>query len=61
MATTIPPGYTDRPTVIATGANRRMLAARVLAQEHVIYPRAVRLLLGGRCRVLGRRVMLEDE
>jgi phosphoribosylglycinamide formyltransferase-1 len=32
------------------------LAARILAAEHRIYPRAVRLLLEGRCQVEGRRV-----
>jgi phosphoribosylglycinamide formyltransferase-1 len=37
------------------------LAARILEAEHRLYPRAVRLLLGGRCRVEGRRVIVEDE
>jgi len=31
------------------------LAARILEAEHRIYPRAVRLLLSGRCRLEGRR------
>jgi phosphoribosylglycinamide formyltransferase 1 len=35
------------------------LAARILAAEHRLYPRAVRLMLEGRCRVEGRRVRLE--
>jgi phosphoribosylglycinamide formyltransferase-1 len=35
------------------------LAARILEAEHRIYPRAVRLLLEGRCRLEGRRVVLE--
>jgi phosphoribosylglycinamide formyltransferase-1 len=35
------------------------LAARILEAEHRIYPRAVRLLLEGRCRVEGRRVRVE--
>lgn len=35
------------------------LAARILEAEHRIYPRAVRILLEGRCRVEGRRVILE--
>lgn len=35
------------------------LAARILEAEHRIYPRAVRLLLGGRYRIEGRRVILE--
>jgi phosphoribosylglycinamide formyltransferase-1 len=37
------------------------LAARILETEHRLYPRAVRLLLGGRCRVEGRRVIVEGE
>jgi len=37
------------------------LTARILEAEHRIYPRAVRLLLEGRCRVEGRRVIVEGE
>jgi phosphoribosylglycinamide formyltransferase 1 len=37
------------------------LAARVLAQEHVIYPRAVRWFLEGRLRLAGGRVLLQGE
>ena len=37
------------------------LAARILEVEHRLYPRAVRLLLEGRCRVDGRRVIVEEE
>ncbi len=37
------------------------LAARILETEHQIYPRAVRLLLEGRCRLDGRRVIVEGE
>ena len=36
------------------------LAARILEAEHRIYPRAVRAILEGRCRVDGRRVFLEE-
>ncbi len=35
------------------------LAARILAQEHKIYPRAVQLFADGRLRVEGRRVLVE--
>jgi phosphoribosylglycinamide formyltransferase-1 len=38
-----------------------MLAARILEAEHRLYPRAVRLLLEGRCRLEGRRVIVEGE
>jgi phosphoribosylglycinamide formyltransferase 1 len=37
------------------------LAARILEAEHRLYPRAVRLLLEGRCRLEGRRVIVEEE
>jgi phosphoribosylglycinamide formyltransferase-1 len=37
------------------------LAARILETEHRLYPRAVRLLLEGRCRLEGRRVIVEGE
>jgi phosphoribosylglycinamide formyltransferase-1 len=35
------------------------LSARILEAEHRIYPRAVRLMLEGRCRVEGRRVRVD--
>jgi phosphoribosylglycinamide formyltransferase-1 len=37
------------------------LAARILEAEHRIYPRAVRAMLEGRCRVEGRLVVVEEE
>jgi len=37
------------------------MAARILEAEHRIYPRAVRLLLGGRWRLEGRRFVSEAE
>jgi phosphoribosylglycinamide formyltransferase 1 len=37
------------------------LSARILETEHRIYPRAVRLLLEGRYRLEGRRVIVEEE
>jgi phosphoribosylglycinamide formyltransferase-1 len=36
------------------------LAARILKQEHKIYPRAVQLFAEGRLRVEGRRVFIQD-
>ena len=36
------------------------LAARILEVEHRLYPRAARIVLEGRCRVEGRRVLLEE-
>jgi phosphoribosylglycinamide formyltransferase-1 len=35
------------------------LAARILVQEHKIYPRAVQLFAEGRLRVDGRRVFID--
>ena len=37
-----------------------ILAARILEQEHQIYPRAVQLFAEGRLKVEGRRVLIED-
>jgi len=37
------------------------LAGRILEVEHRLYPRAVRLLLEGRWRVEGRRIIVEEE
>jgi len=45
--------------VLATDS-AEALAARILEAEHRIYPRAVRAILEGRCRVDGRRVIVED-
>jgi len=39
--------------------NPNTLAARILEQEHKIYPRAVQLFAEGRLRVEGRRVFIE--
>ena len=36
------------------------LAARVLEQEHLIYPAALERLAAGRLRIEGRRVLSED-
>jgi phosphoribosylglycinamide formyltransferase-1 len=37
------------------------LAARILEAEHRLYPQAVRMLLDGRYRIEGRRVIVEGE
>ena len=36
------------------------LAARILKQEHRIYPRAIQLYSEGRLRVEGRKVFVDD-
>lgn len=37
------------------------LAARILEQEHQIYPRAIRLYAEGRLSIVGRRVLVREE
>ncbi len=46
---------------VLSGDTPATLAARILEVEHCLYPRAVRLMLEGRCRVEGRRVIVEGE
>ena len=36
------------------------LAARILEQEHIIYPLALRLLAEGKLHIVGRRVQIDD-
>jgi len=43
---------------VEDGDTTETLAARILEAEHRIYPKAVRLLLEGRCRVDDRRVIV---
>jgi len=43
--------------VLATDDDNR-LAARILEQEHIAYSEAIRIVLEGRYRILGRRVIL---
>jgi phosphoribosylglycinamide formyltransferase-1 len=45
---------------IAEGDSPDVLAARILEQEHLIYPRAIQLYAEGRLRVEGRRVIVAD-
>ena len=45
---------------ILDGDTPDTLAARILVQEHKIYPRAVQLFAEGRLRVEGRRVFIDD-
>jgi phosphoribosylglycinamide formyltransferase-1 len=46
---------------VPAGDTEEALAARVLAQEHVIYPLAIRWFLEGRLRVADGRVSLSGE
>jgi phosphoribosylglycinamide formyltransferase-1 len=40
--------------------DERSLAARVLEQEHLIYPQAVRWFVEGRIRIVGKRAVVAD-
>jgi len=46
---------------VLSGDTPEKLSVRILEAEHRLYPKAVRLLLEGRCRVEGRRVIVEGE
>ena len=37
------------------------LAARILAEEHQLYPRAIRLYAEGRLSIVGRRVLVRED
>lgn len=43
---------------VLAGDDAGALAARILEQEHCVYPEAVRLFAEGRLRVVGRRVLV---
>ena len=45
---------------VLDGDSEESLAARILAQEHRIYPRAIALLAEGRVRIEGRRVAVQS-
>ncbi|HET7392691.1 MAG TPA: formyltransferase family protein, partial [Candidatus Binatia bacterium] len=40
--------------------NESVLAARILKQEHRIYPLAIQLYAQGKLHIVGRRVMVDD-
>ena len=44
---------------VEPGDTEDTLAARILAEEHRLYPEAVRLFAEGRLRIVGRRVIVE--
>jgi phosphoribosylglycinamide formyltransferase-1 len=46
---------------VRPGDTAAVLAARVLRQEHVVYPRAVRWFLDGKLTVEGRRVKVKGD
>lgn len=46
---------------VLPGDDADVLAARVLAQEHIVYPQAARGILEGRCRLEAGRVVWRDD
>jgi len=46
---------------VLEGDTLEALSARILAQEHVIYPKAIGYIVDGRVTVEGRRVMVREE
>ncbi|MDI6749159.1 MAG: phosphoribosylglycinamide formyltransferase [Rhodocyclaceae bacterium] len=46
---------------VLAGDTPDALAARVLRQEHIIYPQAARAVLEGRCRLVDGRVVWDDD
>jgi phosphoribosylglycinamide formyltransferase-1 len=60
------PAMDDGPIIIQAavpilaGDTRDDLAARVLEQEHIVYPQAVRMIAEDRIEVDGKRVKIND-
>jgi len=46
---------------VREGDTEETLAARILAEEHDLYPRAIRLYAEGRLSIQGRRVLVREE
>ena len=55
------PIVVQEPVPVLDNDSVESLSARILEVEHRLYPRAVRLLLSGRYRIEGRRVIAEGE
>lgn len=55
------PVFMQARVPVQPGDDPETLAARVLAQEHRLYPAAVRLLCGGRVRLHDGRVLLDGQ
>jgi len=47
------------PVPVLAGDDVDTLSARILKEEHRIYAEALRMVLSGRFRIVGRRVILE--
>ena len=51
----------QRPVPVLPGDDEATLSARILAEEHRLYPEAVRLVLSGQFQVEGRRLVSISE
>jgi len=45
---------------VEAGDTEATLAARILVEEHRLYPTAVRLFAEGRLEIVGRRVIIRE-
>jgi phosphoribosylglycinamide formyltransferase-1 len=45
---------------VLAGDTEESLAARILVEEHRLYPAAIRLFAEGRLRIAGRHVVVEE-
>jgi phosphoribosylglycinamide formyltransferase 1 len=52
------PAILQKPVPVMEGDDEDVLSARILEQEHQLYPEAVRLFCDGRIKVQGRRVSI---
>ncbi len=55
------PILAQEAVAVLSGDTAETLSARILEAEHRLYPRAVRAMLEARCRLSGRRVIVEGE
>ena len=47
------------PVPVEEGDSEESLSARILEQEHKLYPEAIQLILDGKVRVDGRRAVIQ--
>jgi phosphoribosylglycinamide formyltransferase-1 len=51
----------QKPVTVLDADDEHTLAARILEQEHIAYPEAIRIVLEGKYRVVGRRLVRTNE
>ena len=50
----------QKPVAVLDSDTEETLSARILEQEHQIYPEAIRLFSDGKIRINGRKISIED-